>query len=221
MDQMQVTVPHGIGPGMPFIVNTPSGQMQVVCPADAQAGMQMMVNVPMAAPQPMTMAQAVPAMEAQPVVMALPASAAATVMAVPVSAAAAPGGPIKFPCDADKQEKLKQMTTNAVPPALASRGMTSAQWAECCDAVNAVKDAQFFKNCPALECCYFCIPCGPIQCALCLINPVTCIVCIGPVERAKKACTAKCNAILQPIGYQATAPDSMMEDIIIFEPTPL
>ena len=45
--QMQVIVPAGIGPGMSFIVSTPSGQqMQVVCPPNAAAGSPMIVNVP-------------------------------------------------------------------------------------------------------------------------------------------------------------------------------
>ena len=45
--QMQVIVPAGVGPGMSFIVNTPSGQqMQVVCPPNATAGSPMIVNVP-------------------------------------------------------------------------------------------------------------------------------------------------------------------------------
>jgi len=45
--QMQVIVPSGVGPGMSFIVNTPSGQqMQVVCPPNATAGSPMIVNVP-------------------------------------------------------------------------------------------------------------------------------------------------------------------------------
>ena len=53
MQQMQVTVPPGIGPGMPFAVNTPAGQtLQVVCPPDAVPGSPMLVNVP-AEPQPM------------------------------------------------------------------------------------------------------------------------------------------------------------------------
>ena len=69
MQQMQVTVPAGVGPGMPFQVNTPTGPMQVTCPPNVTAGGQMLVNVP-AAPQPVVMATAVPA---QPMAMAVPA----------------------------------------------------------------------------------------------------------------------------------------------------
>ena len=68
MQQMQVTVPKGIGPGMPFQVNTPTGPMQVVCPDGAFAGGQMMVNVPMA-PAPLVMATPV-GMGASPTMMA-------------------------------------------------------------------------------------------------------------------------------------------------------
>merc|ERR1719198_1275173 len=107
-------------------------------------------------------------------------------MSNPASSVAA--STIEFPCGADKQSQFRELTGAGVPLALASRGMTPTEWAECCDGLNSVLDAQFFKNCPALECCYFCVPGGPIQCCLCMINPVTCILCIQPVEEAKKKC---------------------------------
>ena len=45
--QMQVTVPAGIGPGMPFAVITPSGQqMTATCPPGASAGGVVMLSVP-------------------------------------------------------------------------------------------------------------------------------------------------------------------------------
>ena len=44
--QMQVTVPLGIGPGMPFQVETPSGMMQVICPPGVEGGQQIAVSVP-------------------------------------------------------------------------------------------------------------------------------------------------------------------------------
>ena len=73
MQQMQVTVPAGIGPGMPFTVLTPAGQMQVVCPEGAVAGGQMVVNVPMSgtpavqSAQPMQVVQPVAMQVVQPV----------------------------------------------------------------------------------------------------------------------------------------------------------
>ena len=123
---------------------------------------------------------------------------------------------IRFPCSAGKQEKLAAMTTSGVPQALASRGMSQAEWAECCKAVNSVADAQFFKACPGLETLYYCFPGGPIQCALCLVNPCTCILCSGPVEKARKACRDKCTTILSKYQYKVRLPD--FEDDIIFEP---
>ena len=70
MQQMQVTVPAGIGPGMPFTVATPAGQMQVVCPEGAVAGGQMVVNVPVSAvvqPTPMQVVQPTAMQVVQPV----------------------------------------------------------------------------------------------------------------------------------------------------------
>ena len=70
MQQMQVTVPAGIGPGMPFTVATPAGQMQVVCPEGAVAGGQMVVNVPVSAvvqPTAMQVVQPVAMQVVQPV----------------------------------------------------------------------------------------------------------------------------------------------------------
>ena len=58
MQQMQVTVPAGIGPGMSFMVNTPSGMIQVTCPQGVTAGGQMLVHVPAAQ---LATVQAVPA----------------------------------------------------------------------------------------------------------------------------------------------------------------
>ena len=79
---MQVTVPAGIGPGMPFMVNTPSGQMQVTCPQGVMAGGQMLVNVPDAQP---AMVQAVPAgAEQGGVVMGIPVVVEAVVAPMPM-----------------------------------------------------------------------------------------------------------------------------------------
>ena len=109
---------------------------------------------------------------------------------------------LKFPCSADKQGELRAMTTSGMPPALASRGMTPAEWAECCEALSGVVEAQFFKACPVTECIYYCVPGGPIQMCLCFCNPITWPLCIMPVDRAKKACKLKCTAILFKYGYK-------------------
>ena len=74
------------------------------------------------------------------------------------------------------------------------------------------------KNCPTAECCYYCIPLGPLQFALCMINPISCVFCFQPVERARRACITRCTPILQPLGYKVSVPDFDLEDAVIFEP---
>ena len=86
---MQVTVPPGIFPGMPFLVETAAGQMQVTCPPDATQGQQMLVNVPVAQPTAVPMGEPMAEPMAQPmcqpmVVAAMPVVAPdPQVMAVP------------------------------------------------------------------------------------------------------------------------------------------
>ena len=36
------------------------------------------------------------------------------------------------------------------------------------------------------QCCYYCVPLGPIQTCVCLLNPITCIVCFGPDDSSRK-----------------------------------
>ena len=74
LQQQMVTVPAGVGPGMPFMVNLQDGsQMQVTCPPDAQAGGQMIVNVPMvAAPEPLMMGTVLQEQAPVPLVAATP-----------------------------------------------------------------------------------------------------------------------------------------------------
>ena len=157
--------------------------------------------------------------------MAMPVSIAAAnaVAPTPMSMQAPASGfsrltTLRFPCCAEKYEQLKTMTRADVPYALAARGMTRRQWTECTDAIERVHDAQFFKNCPTAECCYWCIPLGPLQFALCVMNPITCVFCIQPVERAKRACIARCTPILRPLGYKVSVRDWAMDEPIIFEP---
>ena len=56
MSQMQVIVPLGVGPGMPFVVNSPAGSVQVTCPLHATAGSSIIVNVPQQTPAPVAIA---------------------------------------------------------------------------------------------------------------------------------------------------------------------
>ena len=88
--QMQVVVPAGVSPGMPFQVNTPAGSMQVVCPPGAMAGSPMIVNVPLALGVP-PVAQAA---AAEPLVMGMAVDAShggvVVVAAQPVASAPVP-----------------------------------------------------------------------------------------------------------------------------------
>ena len=103
MQQMQVTVPEGVGPGMPFMVNTPAGQMQVTCPPNASAGGQMLVNVPMPAQPAMVAAQPIMAqpMMGQPM-MGQPQDA--VVMGTVMQTAPQPQGMERGPMDGRVEE---------------------------------------------------------------------------------------------------------------------
>jgi hypothetical protein len=67
MQQMQITVPPGVGPGQAFIVALPSGaQMQVTCPPGVEPGGAIMIEVPMEAQPPIAMGFAItPEMQQQ------------------------------------------------------------------------------------------------------------------------------------------------------------
>ena len=188
--------------------------MQGQLPVTTAMAMPMQGQIPMvtATAMPMTDQMAVP-MDPMPMTTAMPmAPMPMTMNSVP------PAVVFKFPCSSSKQSELKAMTDGGVPPALAGRGMTARQWEECVAALNGVVEKQFFKNCPGLECCYFCVPGGPIQMCLCMINPCSCVLCFQPVEEAKKACKLKCTAILMQCGYKCRYEDCDFDDAIIFEP---
>ena len=134
----------------------------------------MIVNVPMvAAPEPLMMGTVLQEQAPVPLVAATPVLAPVPMAMGNPNAAAAPGLTFKFPCSAEKGKGLEATFGTGVPPALSSRGMTQGEWSECCDALKEVYNAQFFKNCTALECIYFCVPGGPLQAACCLCNPVS------------------------------------------------
>jgi Ca2+-binding EF-hand superfamily protein len=63
----RVTIPQGVGPGSPFLVNVGGQQMKVVCPNGVGPGMQIEIQAPAAAPPmapapPMHATQSMPAM---------------------------------------------------------------------------------------------------------------------------------------------------------------
>ena len=215
---MQVTVPAGVSAGMPFVVNTPAGQMQVTCPPGASAGGQMIVNVP-AAPAPMVMAQEAPMVVAEQVFM----GQALEPMAQPLAPVGQPvGQPMATPAtnsgppgqkvwsqnlNLDNKSKVADAAKNAVehgavPPSLLERGVTPNDYVHIAEQLDKVQRANFFYDCPSgsmCECCYFCCPGGPLQALLCICNPVTCILCLQPVEKAKEAGKSALNA---PVLYK-------------------
>ena len=219
MQQMQVTVPAGVGPGMAFQVNTPAGPMQVTCPPGATAGGQMLVNVP-AAPQPVVMAQPVsprdtpvvaaqPIAAPQPMVMAQPMMAQPMMgqpMAQPVATGAGSGLPFKLSINVGQKAKMSELKARSQSPIPV---ISPSEWSEIIDAIDATQRANPFYDCPVCECVYFCVPGGPIQCLLCMVNPITCICHFMPVEAAKKAAKSKIDPIVSKYGLKFRWEDQM------------
>ena len=179
MQQMEVVVPDGIKPGMPFAVNTPSGQMQVTCPDDAKARDSIMLNMPaVAAPVPMVM------------------GAAAATTGVTVAANTPPLN-ISISLDLSKRYEFDTKRAN-LPPSLQAKGMPLDEWQQVMACLEKVMQANFFYSHGGAnaECCYWCIPGGPIQCALCMLNPITCVLCMAPVDKAKNEVRPEVDRIL-------------------------
>ena len=84
-----------------------------------------------------------------------------------------------------------------MPTALRARGVSESEWSTVCDKLGEFSQAQFFYHCPFLECVYYCCPGGPVQTLLCMLNPVSCIVCFMPDEKRKEQTVL---AIAQVIG---------------------
>ena len=290
---MQVIVPAGVGPGMPFQVDTPAGPMQVTCPPNAAAGSQMMFNVP-AAPQPVAMAvpmMAVPMADAlsaactaaecinaleqirdeasgghndptarsdlaaaaklkkeqlgadwtvdvaealgqalralaegqpasvpvvaaqpmtaapQPMVMQRPMMEQPPMMGQPVALGAVGGGlPWKVSLNVAEKTQLSQVKASGQSPIPV---ISANEWREIVEALDALQRTNFFYDCPCCELAYWCIPLGPVQSVLCILNPVTCILCIRPMEAAKTAAKAKIEPIVGKYGLKFRIDDTM------------
>ena len=172
MQQMQVTVPAGIGPGMPFTVLTPAGQMQVVCPEGAVAGGQMVVNVPaVQSAQPMPIVQ--PTMMAAPPVASAPIIMGATVVEQPMMMAAPPQPQVM----AVVQPQPQVMAAPPQPQAMArapmegrveeiEMGCYGQQGAPCCWLMSVSwkdNDRTVITAGPGCFCCC-CIGCCPGCC---------------------------------------------------------
>jgi hypothetical protein len=163
--QMQVTVPAGVGPGQPFQVDTPSGLMQVVCPPNASAGMPMLVNLPSAAaPQPMVMAQAQPVVvQAMPMaVQAMPMEKGETlVMGVPMEQS---GNKLLMRMNIDLGGGCEDNSVPTTPPASLSM-IRGADWSYLREEIETYRKSNGFSSCPCLEsalfltCCCACVCC--------------------------------------------------------------
>ena len=95
---MQVVIPEGVSPGMPFQVNTLSGPMQVVCPPGAAAGSPIMVHVPVN-----VVAQAV----AQPIVVAAQPMEEPIMMGTAMDVSQAPPSVVGIYIELGTEEKVE------------------------------------------------------------------------------------------------------------------
>ena len=70
------------------------------------------------------------------------------------------------------------------------------------------------------QCCYFCVPGGPVQCVLCVLNPISCVVCFMPHANSQKASAEKITGILQKYGLKCTSikdEDASSSEIVTFQ----
>mmetsp|Transcript_2037 Transcript_2037/g.6102 ORF Transcript_2037/g.6102 Transcript_2037/m.6102 type:complete len:213 (+) Transcript_2037:88-726(+) len=211
MQQMQATVPAGVGPGMAFQVNTPSGPMQVTCPPDATAGSQMMVNVPV-----VVMAEAIggdgAVVAAQPVAAPTP-----MVMAQPMATTelgAGSGLPWRLSLQVDKKTEMSELKASGQSPIPV---ISRSDWAEIVAALDETQRGQFFYDSPGCEFVYFCCPGGPIQLVVCMCNPITCALCICPMEAKKTAAKAKIDPIVSKYGLKFRFDDGLCGIFAVIE----
>ncbi len=103
MQRYRVTVPQGVGPGSPFLVNVGGQQMKVVCPNGVGPGMQIEIQAPGSAPA-----------AAPPMAPAMHATQSMPAMPTMASAPASPLGP-QCVASANAERQLAQMS--GPPPA--------------------------------------------------------------------------------------------------------
>ena len=205
MEQMQVIVPAGVGPGQAFQVNTPGGPMQVVCPPDASAGKPMMVNVPAAQPVAVAMAQSMPIAMAEPMQMGMPPQ--------PMQMGMAPQ-PMQMGMAAPQllnaNRKVLQLAIDLgggcedhSPPMQAPQeltGLNSGDWGFIKEKIDEHQSSNGFKTCPCLEtaiCCTCCCACTMLPCFLTIGNYTK------REEKMKKQTIHDINAKLLPYGMRA------------------
>jgi hypothetical protein len=216
MQQMQVTVPPGVGPGDPFTVNTPGGQMQVTCPPGATSGSPMMVNVPAATAPPVVMASVVPA-----VPMAQPMAAYSAPQPMQMENAAPQ--PMQMGAASMNREIFKMKIElgggceNNRPPfdppsQLTAAGLTGTEWSTIKQHIDGHQQANGFNNCPCLEAaCFFtccCIVCCPV------------FMCIGRYDENQKMIKEtripEINRAIAPKGMRCEYKDKDFSEVLIF-----
>ena len=150
--QMQVVVPAGVGPGMPFQVNTPTGPMQVVCPPGVAAGSPITINVPANVPvavaQPMVVA-------AQPIGAVAAESGLMMGTAVDVPQASAP-----VPQGMNRQSEMDNRMHEV------SSGCYGTEKMPCCYMTYLAISPEGIRAGPCW-CCIVCLcPCPPGMCGV-------------------------------------------------------
>ena len=111
---------------------------------------------------------------------------------------------IKICLDTNEWPKQRAKLTWGSPvlAPLQMRGVGPQEWNIILNKLQEVHEANpFVSSCgedsaACAECCYFCIPGGPIQYALCMLNPVTCCL-YGAQEEKKKEAIQTAKPILE------------------------
>eukprot|EP00928_Gymnodinium_smaydae_P040620 TRINITY_DN27534_c0_g1_i2.p1 TRINITY_DN27534_c0_g1~~TRINITY_DN27534_c0_g1_i2.p1 ORF type:complete len:176 (-),score=24.90 TRINITY_DN27534_c0_g1_i2:304-831(-) len=109
-----------------------------------------------------------------------------------------------------RKEELR-VARMTVPDALAGRGITEHEWRTACDQVEEAARSAFFYNYPTCECIYWCVPLGPVQTCLCMLNPISWCCCILPAQKANERAASNINDILGKYGILAKIEDTMSE----------
>lgn len=74
--------------------------------------------------------------------------------------------------EADKYAAMRDMPAHM--NLLVAHGVRQEEWYQIHSEIDEVRKAGPCYNQPFCECLYFCVPGGPVQCLLCMCNPITC-----------------------------------------------
>jgi hypothetical protein len=121
-----------------------------------------------------------------------------------------------------RREKAKRAWGSSLLAPLQMRGVGPQEWNIILNKLQEVHEANpFVSSCgedsaACAECCYFCIPGGPIQYALCMLNPVTCCL-YGAQEEKKKEAIQTAKPILEQRCVDLQIKDKVGKPWAIFE----